>query len=87
MDRRAKEPTMRWASHVEDKDEFYSVLKNSSYVLTRVRDLLNEELESLDRSEESEKDFETPAWAEKQAFRNGQRAALKRFKMLFEFLP
>lgn len=69
-----------WTKHLrgKDKEDFELILSNSTTVLNRLRDILMEEIEELDRSESSIEDFESPAWTHKQAYRNGDRARLRK---------
>lgn len=83
------QPFTRWSSHLtgDRQTNFVDHLKGSTTVLERLRQLIDEELESLLSSEETEEDFLSPAWAEKQAFRNGKRSGLKRIRKLLSFIP
>lgn len=70
-----------WTKHLRDDKErkdFITVLENSSLVLNRLKDILMEEIEVLDRQEGTIDDFKDPAWTHKQAFRNGDRARLRK---------
>lgn len=70
-----------WTKHLkteQERKDFNDVLGNSSLVLNRLRDILMEEIEVLDRQEGTIDDFKDPAWTHKQAFRNGDRARLRK---------
>lgn len=69
-----------WTRHLpEDKKaDFQSLVLNSTIVLERMRTILRDQFESTYVSEEAESDFDTPSWSHKQAFRNGERAGLRR---------
>jgi hypothetical protein len=78
-----------WSRHLPDdrRKNFEDLVKNSTTVLERLRQLIDEELNALDGKEETESDFDSPAWAQKQAFRNGKRTGLKRVRQLLSFIP
>lgn len=81
--------TTRWTKHLKTKrarDDFEVVLRNSTQVLSRLYELLDEDLESLETQELSPKSFEEPNWAEKQAYINGRKYQLKQTKALLEFI-
>lgn len=70
-----------WTKHLrndKDRQDFNTILENSSLVLNRLKDILMEEIEVLDRQEGTIDDFKDPAWTHKQAFRNGDRARLRK---------
>ena len=69
-----------WTKHLEgkDKENFLNILMNSTTVLNRLQTLLKEELDNLDNQECTVKDFEDPSWSHKQAFRNGERARIRK---------
>lgn len=83
------QPFSVWSAHLPDdrRQNFLDLLKHSTTVLYRLRQIVDDEIESLNVSEETEQDFDSPAWAEKQAFRNGKRAGLKRVRKLLAFIP
>lgn len=68
-----------WTKHLkteEEQERFRNTVKSAKPVLERLTELLNEELNGLERYELSTKQFDNPNWAEKQAFQNGYRAAM-----------
>lgn len=67
-----------WTSHLsgKDKENFEGQVKRSTEVLDRLNVLLKQELSNQELTELTVKAFETPNWAERQAFYNGFRAAL-----------
>lgn len=73
--------SIQWVKHLKtekERQDFWAILSNSTTVLSRLQTLLNEELDNLTNSECTVKDFEDPSWSHKQAFRNGERARIKR---------
>jgi hypothetical protein len=71
----------KWTEHLTDQSEkegFEKSVKSARPVLNRLRDILKEQDKSIDRAELNADAYDNPAWAHKQAFRNGQRAALMR---------
>lgn len=84
-------PNQRWFELYEiDKsdDEAKARLISSALAAKHLFDIvdkyIDEKVKELEATEESLDDFKDGSWSEKQAFRNGQRAAYKRIK---RFLP
>lgn len=74
-----------WSAHLRDpvaKKQFEETVLNSKTVINRLLQLIAEEEQQLDRADFSISDFNVPNWAEKQAFRNGDRSRLRKFKTL-----
>ena len=69
----------RWVKGLDPKAaiEFEQYLRNSSRLFNKLREILQEEEEKLTRRDCLLSDFDQPNWAEKQAFRNGDRARLR----------
>lgn len=81
-----KRPSVLWTKHLRDeaKTEFEGSLTNSGLVLRRLYDILKEfETESTNK-EISISEYDSPSWAYKQAYLNGQRSAYTRMKDLLE---
>lgn len=79
-----------WIRHLSNQDQesrnnFEAAIRNSTVALGRLREIIKEELESLDRAEFSDKQFEDPNWSHKLAYLNGQRSKLKSFLNLLTF--
>lgn len=68
----------------QEKDEFLQALRNDTFVLNRLKDLLDEFLDSCNRQEETE-DW-APGWAERTAFRFGTKRGIRKVRQLLEFL-
>ena len=69
-----------WTQHLstdKEKEEFEREIHGSKRVLQRLKAIIEQRETNLDKLEMSAKDFETPNWAYKQAFRNGHRSALE----------
>jgi hypothetical protein len=78
-----------WVKHLKDRpsqDKFIQSLQSAQHVLRVLKGLIEEEKEMLRRSESSLSDFDSPAWSEKQAFRNGERRGLKFVEDLLDFV-
>lgn len=74
-----------WTKHISDpneKERFERHIQSSKPVLDHLINLMDENEKSLDILELSEKDFDKPNWANKQAFRNGQRSVLRSMRKL-----
>jgi len=78
----------RWLQSipVEDKENLERAIRTSGLVLGRLRSILDEEYEKIERSEEVESQFENPNWSFLMAYKMGQRAELKRILALLQFL-
>jgi hypothetical protein len=67
----------------EAKQAFYKQFRNSADVLSRLAEMINEDLAGMDASDTSKDDFDTPNWALKQSNRIGQRTyAAKILKLI-----
>lgn len=77
-----------WIKHLPEKErkDFEDVLRNSTYVLTRLQDILNTKVDTLDRKEVDLTAYENPSWAYQQAHLNGKRSGLLEALRLLEFL-
>lgn len=77
----------RWTQHIRDKGkkiEFEKTIIASTTMRERLLEILDEEEKQLDTTATSIKDFETPAWAYKQAFILGEKSRIKRLRDLLE---
>jgi hypothetical protein len=83
----AKPLNLVWTKNLPStkKKEFEATLRNSTFVLSRLRDILDEEMEVLDRQETTISDFDHPNWSHKQAYRNGERARIRKMRDLLSF--
>lgn len=67
----------QWTSHLkteEEKEKFRDMVRSSSTVIARLKDICHNKLEGIDRPKEE--DFESPSWAQKTAYTIGQRKVL-----------
>lgn len=79
----------RWTAHIQDveqRKEFEKLVRNSTTVLGRLYDILEQENAQLLKHEVSEKDFTDTNWPYKQAFRNGRRSEYTRLIDLLSFI-
>lgn len=79
-----------WTSHLKDqttKDNFEDQIRRSQEVLERLDALLKQELAQQEATELTVKAFDTPNWAERQAFYNGYRAALNTVTKIINIDP
>lgn len=78
----------RWTRNLTDataKKDFEIIVRNSTLLLTRLKEII-EEAEKAEISQSgSYADFEDPNWSHKQAFRNGSLSQLKKLKDLIPF--
>lgn len=66
----------KWTQHIKDqdaKDRFEKLIYSSREVLDRLQVILKEDERVLNRSETDTKNFDSPNWDYRQAFKNGQR--------------
>lgn len=78
-------PTI-WTRHLVDpsqKESFEKVIRNSTLLMSRIQDMLNELDQEIERSEISTKAFEDPNWQYRQAHINGQKNMLYKLKDIF----
>ena len=77
----------RWTKHLQgqEKDDFELIVRNSTLLLTRLRQIFQERENEIINSQYSLNDFDSPSWALKTAYRNGQLADLKSLKDLIPF--
>lgn len=80
--------SVEWTKHLKDpkaRQEFEKLLRNSTISLGRMREILEERLASLDRSEVKTEVYDSPNWAYKQADTNGMRRCLMNVIAMLEF--
>lgn len=75
-----------WTANVindqEEKESFESYLENNQRLLNRLREIIEEKENALDRSEVQLSAYDSVSWAYKQAHVNGRKAALAEIKQL-----
>lgn len=79
-----------WVQKISDPDkrkEFESLVRNSTTVLGRLLEIVDDRIAHLDNTVTTQNDFDTPNWDYRQAFRNGQRSAFKYIKDLLNLDP
>lgn len=77
----------RWTRHLEGqaKADFEMLVRNSTQVLTRLKAIIEEKDQEIQNTSYTLSDFDSPAWAHKTAFRNGQLSLLRQLKELIPF--
>jgi hypothetical protein len=71
--------TSVWTKHLQDPDSiesFEETIIASRTIRDRLSVILQEKIDNLDKSENYD-EFDSPAWAYQQAYRNGRRSVLK----------
>jgi hypothetical protein len=58
----------------EEKEKLEQTIRNSSFILDKVADLIEKQLDELNRTKVA--DYDKPSWPFFQADRNGQKRAL-----------
>lgn len=79
---------LEWVKHLpkNEQESFAQIVKNSTTVLSRLKDILDERLRDLSNKEVKLTEYDSPAWSSKQAHRNGQFAAIKQLRDLLSFM-
>lgn len=78
---------LEWTKHLkdpQDKSNFEQQILSARPVLERLKQILEEKENTLDRSETSITVYDTPNWAERQAHKNGNRESLWFLKKLVD---
>lgn len=77
-----------WFKHLpkDEQDEFAELVRSNTRVLSRLLDILTENLDTLEIKEVKEDTYRDPSWAFYQAHLNGKRAAYKEIRKLLEFM-
>lgn len=75
----------RWTSHLrteEEKESFRKEIYSAKRVLERLAQIINEDEEMLDRSEQDQRIYEVPNWDYRQAHKNGNRQYMQAVRLL-----
>jgi hypothetical protein len=78
-----------WTKHLKsakEKEDFESLLRNSTQVLRRLKQVLEEKEADLAASQMKLEDYDSPSWAYKEAHRHGRQAELKFLKEIIDFI-
>lgn len=67
------------------KEAFEKLLRNNSTLVARLHEVLDQWEQDLTAKEITIDDFKEPNWANKQAFRNGDKSRIKKVRDLFTF--
>ena len=76
-----------WVKHLKDPEEIDKLNKailGSVVIRNRLTQIIKEKLESIDNTECSVSDYDSPSWSHKQAHRNGQKTALNEVLKLID---
>jgi hypothetical protein len=77
----------KWTQHLktpEEKAEFNKDIRGSRFILDRLKQILKEMEQDLDRAEINPKTYDLPNWDYRQAHNNGGRQYLNIFKRLVD---
>jgi hypothetical protein len=81
---------INWLSHLPanspERAEFEILVRNSTQVLGRLREILLKELDSIESWETNPNLYDNPSWSHKQAHLNGQRAVYLQTLKLLSFM-
>ena len=75
----------RWTSHLpteEEKESFKLEVYSAKRVLERLTQMVNEDEELLDRSEQDQRIYEVPNWDYRQAHKNGNSQYMHAVRLL-----
>lgn len=61
------------------KTDFESMVRNSTLLLRRLSEIIEEKKTAISKQTYSIDDFKDPSWSHKQAFRNGELSQLSKF--------
>ncbi len=75
-----------WTKHLkeEEKEGFQKRVLGAKKVLERLKELLSEDYQGLDRIETDSRVFDKPNWDYRQAYANGYKACLKQYIKLVD---
>lgn len=85
---RTKALQTAWVKHLpegKEKEDFISLVRNSRLVLGRLKDVLDEQLQGIARTEGSPETYDS-GYPYLQAYMNGRRQAFLDLRKLVEFL-
>lgn len=75
-----------WTQHLANdpqrKKDFEATIQNSTVVLDRLKQLIDEKEASFNRTDFDPKEYEAAGWPFKQAYLNGRRAELASLRSL-----
>jgi len=85
----SKALSLQWTKGVseEDRPSVEKAIRNSTTALSHLKGILEERLSELTKSEARESEYDNPAWAYKQAHRNGEVLSLLKTLELLSFVP
>jgi hypothetical protein len=66
----------RWTQHLnteEEKERFRNEIHSARRVLERLKDMVDEDLSMMDKSEQDQRIYDLPNWDYRQAHKNGGR--------------
>lgn len=79
-----------WTQHIKagtkEREEFTTLVRNSTQVLGRLQKMIKEGAAGEDRALISNAAFDNPNWSNKVAFNMGKRAGEQRILQLLSFL-
>lgn len=77
-----------WTQQIKDqkaREDFAVIVRNSTLLLTRMKEIIEDRERQLNNSSFSDDDFKDPNWSHKLAKRIGRLAELKLMKDLIPF--
>ena len=80
---------VQWISDLkttEEKEEFIKLLSYNQIVLRKLKTILEARMEERSKTSLTISDFDNPNWSHKEAFRNGEKTALRDVLNLLNFI-
>lgn len=77
----------RWTQHLQDeetKEKLKKEIFSAKPVLERLKSIIEEDMDYLDRSEEDQRIYDKPNWDYRQAHKNGTRQTYNYLKRLID---
>lgn len=78
-----------WTKHLTDPDrreDFEKTLRNNTLIFKRLTDIITEWEQVILSEDRSKTQYQSPAWSELQAHRNGNLETLKKLKDLISIV-
>lgn len=77
----------RWTSHLktpEEKQQFTNDILSAKSVLERLADMIDEDVDQLDKSEIDQRVYSIPNWSHLQAHKNGNRQSYAAIRQMID---
>lgn len=75
-----------WVKNLDNKEEFEKYLRNSTLLVKRLRQIVQDRLQVLEKDSINRKNYDSPSWAYQQADYNGEVRGLQYILQLTDFM-